>query len=339
MTKSNNRHPRIFIAGGYGLVGSNIARHIRRIDKTVEITLAGRNPDKGAALSEELGNTGIAKLDVEDSINPDDFANYDLIIQALQDRSGRLAGIALERDIAHLDFAKMVHEIPPSIFAALKKIPKRPMVQTSHWMAGVLTLVAQKTAEPFQQIERIEATGLYDPLDPVGPMVSDEMDGYTQQALFRENGKWLWVDSENHSREIQISGEITVTGFPMPTLDVLSLSSLTDTPNIRFDFAQGVSAGTRAGKEASHDFYIDIEGTLHSGESVRRRTIVSDPNGQAHCTALGALVSTERILGLDGKPPAKGGLYLPETLVQADAAIERFKQFGVSIQTSVQGEK
>lgn len=264
-------------------------------------------------------------------IDPDDFAGYDLIIQALQDRSGRLAGIVLERGIAHIDFTKMVHEIPPSIFSALKKIPKRPMVQTSHWMAGVLTIVAQKEAEPFQQIEKIEATGLYDPLDPVGPMVSDEMDGYTRQALFRENSKWLWIDSGTNTREIQISDEMTVKGYPMPTLDVLSLASLTDAPNVRFDFAQGETAGTRAGKKASHDFYIDIEGTLHSGESVRRRTMVSDPNGQAHCTALGALVSTERILGLDGKSPAEGGFYLPETLVQADAAIERFKQFGVEI--------
>ena len=48
-------------------------------------------------------------------------------------------------------------------------------------------------------------------------------------------------------------------------------------------------------------------------------------------TALGVLVATERVLGLDGKAPAAGGLHLPETLVSPEAAIARFAQFGVSV--------
>jgi short subunit dehydrogenase-like uncharacterized protein len=48
-------HSRILIAGGYGLIGSNIARHVRRINKEVEIILAGRNPGNGEALAQELG--------------------------------------------------------------------------------------------------------------------------------------------------------------------------------------------------------------------------------------------------------------------------------------------
>jgi hypothetical protein len=76
---------------------------------------------------------------------------------------------------------------------------------------------------------------------------------------------------------------------------------------------------------------------LKSGEAGRRRTIISDPNGLAHLTALGVLVATERVLGLDGRPPAAGGLYLPETLVSPDAAIARFEQFGVRIDFDLPG--
>ena len=58
---------RILIAGGYGLIGGTIARHIRRIGGDVELVLAGRNPEKGAALAQELGGASTAYLDVADA--------------------------------------------------------------------------------------------------------------------------------------------------------------------------------------------------------------------------------------------------------------------------------
>ncbi|GLI09123.1 hypothetical protein YDYSG_51550 [Paenibacillus tyrfis] len=56
---------------------------------------------------------------------------------------------------------------------------------------------------------------------------------------------------------------------------------------------------------------------------------------EAHLTALGVLVALEHILGLDGKQTARGGVYLPETLVSIDAAIARFEQFGVQISSEL----
>jgi hypothetical protein len=100
---------------------------------------------------------------------------------------------------------------------------------------------------------------------------------------------------------------------------------------------QGDSLGTRGGGQASSDVYIDIEGILRSGEPGRGRTVIFDPNGLAHLTALGVLVATERVLGLNGRAPATGGLHLPETLVPPDAAIARFEQFGVRIITEREG--
>lgn len=48
---------------------------------------------------------------------------------------------------------------------------------------------------------------------------------------------------------------------------------------------------------------------------------MTDPKGQAHFTALGILLSIERILGWDGSSPAPGGFYLPETLVPLETAM------------------
>ena len=36
----------ILIAGGYGLVGSHIARHIRRLMPDARLLIAGRSPDR-----------------------------------------------------------------------------------------------------------------------------------------------------------------------------------------------------------------------------------------------------------------------------------------------------
>lgn len=331
MTTKNNEHARIFIAGGYGLVGGTVARHIRKTHANAELTLAGRNPDKAESLANELGKTETAYLDLNKIVNAEDLAGYDLIIAALQDGAEKLTEIAIDRKIAYIGFSKLANEVAPLIFAALKQKPKRPVVLSGHWQAGVLTIVAQKAAESFNQIDSVEAAGFYDEGDPIGPMVANELDGFTDQALLRKNGSWEWMDSQSNTREFQLSDERTVTGYPMATLDVPSLGSITGAPNIRFDFVQGESIGSRAGNKASHDLYIDIEGTLPSGKVAKKRIVVSDPNGQAHMTGLGVLATTERVLGLDGQSPTDGGIHFPETLIQPDDAIDRFEEFGVNI--------
>ena len=114
-------------------------------------------------------------------------------------------------------------------------------------------------------------------------------------------------------------------------LDAPGLAAIAGACTVRFDMTQGDSLGTRAGQAASSDVYIDITGTLESGAQGTRRTVLSDPRGLAHFTALGVLVAAERVLGLDGRAPAAGGLHTPETLIEPDAAIARFEQFGVRI--------
>ena len=60
------------------------------------------------------------------------------------------------------------------------------------------------------------------------------------------------------------------------------------------------------------------------------------PKGQAHLTALGVLVATERILGLDGAPaPQGGGLAFPETLLDAEQVLSRLRTFGVTFREEV----
>ncbi|MFC4098437.1 Rossmann-fold NAD(P)-binding domain-containing protein [Paenibacillus xanthanilyticus] len=320
---------RLLIAGGYGIVGSAIARHVRAMNQEAEIVLAGRHPERGAALARQLGNARTAYLDVENIDRFDEWGAIDLIVSALQDPADRLIELALRQGIAHIGITKLADELAPLFFAAAKAPPKRAIVPLGHSQSGVMTLVALKTAEAFKQIDAIALAGLYDDREQMGPMTVGDAESFIGRALIRNGGQWAWVEASRHPRTVALADGSALEGLPMGLLDVPDLAAATGAPNVRFDFIAGESIGTRAGGQASQDLYIEIEGVLHTGQPAKRHTVVSDPRGQAHLTALGVLVAIERILGWDGHPAAAGGIHSPDTLVPVDAAIARFEQFGV----------
>lgn len=322
---------RIYIAGGYGVIGSAVARQIRTLNQEVEIVLAGRNPEKGNLLAQELGNARTAFLDISRGPSPSELDQAHLIVSAIQDPADLLIHEALAKGIAHIGITKLADELTPILFAMQSHPPQAPIVPLGHSQAGIMTLVAYKESQSFQSIHSIGLAGFYDERDPMGPMTLEETEGYINRALLREDGNWKWVEATAYPRIVKLGDGSQVEAHPMSLLDVPSLAAVTGTPNIRFDFAVHDSIGTRAGNKASQDIYIEIEGVLLDGHPANRRITLTDPKGQAHFTALGVLLSIERILGWDGPPPAKGGFYLPETLVCADTAMARIKQFGIQI--------
>lgn len=326
--------PKILIAGGYGLVGSLIAKHIRRAGLDVELILAGRTPERGRALASELGRARAVRLNVEDPApGLREAGAIDLVVAALNDRTDALLFAAMGAGIAHISITKMAGGISPIVAAVAFKPPAAPVVLLGHWQAGVLTIATSHAAQEFAQIDRIELAALYDYADPIGPMTVEDSSSFVGQALLRQSGNWVWVDAREHTREVvQPSGGVVVS-TPMGVLDLPSVAAFTSAPNIRFDLGIGQSLGTRAGAPASHELVIDISGRLMSGEQATRRTVVSDPAGQAHLTALGVLVAIERVLGIDGQPCPPPGIQFPESFIQTSAAIARFNQFGVQIST------
>lgn len=324
---------RVLIAGGYGAVGGAAARYLRQVAPDLDIILAGRSPESGAALAREIGASTL-RLDVADPAAAlADLGPVDLIVAALQDRSDALIHAALAQGAAHIGITKVVEETGPAVFAALHAPPRRPIVLAGHWAAGVLILAARPAIAEFARIDSVAMAALYDMADAVGPMSASDAEAFSSRALLRRAGQWAWVDGGEHSRALRLAGGPEAAMQPLATLDVPSLAAITGAPDIRFDFGIGESIGTRSGDRASHDALIEIEGTLRSGRRARRRVLVTDPKGVDHMTALGTLVVAERVLGLDGLKLPAGGLALPETLVTPEAAIARFEQFGVRITT------
>jgi hypothetical protein len=50
-------------------------------------------------------------------------------------------------------------------------------------------------------------------------------------------------------------------------------------------------------------------------------------------TALGVAMVLERLVGLDGKPPTKPGLYFPYQLLESRAYLERLDRIGGRVMT------
>lgn len=323
---------RILIVGGYGLVGSTIARLIKKHSNTIELILGGRNPQNGELLATELGNAKSVYLNLEEGFDLNSFGKVDLIICAMDDHTNILREAAILNGIASITVSELADQISPTAFLSLHEKISAPIVFAGHWQAGILTLITKQLAAKFSQIINIETVGLYDERDPIGPLVASQVNGFVGQALLREAGKWQSVDAKENARKIQLHDQTSVMGYPMSTLDVPSIAAFTGASNIRFDFAIGKSIGSSKGLKASHDLYIDIEGTLLSGLKTKLRTIVSGPKGNSHLTAIGVFLITEAVLGLNDQPAQKkGGLYLPETIISTDNVIGRLIEFGINI--------
>lgn len=327
-----SKKKRILIVGGYGQVGSNVAHLIRKADKTIELILAGRNPQNGERLAKELNNAETACINLEEGFDISLFGKIDLIISALDDHRNILRETAVSHGIACIAVSELADQISPTAFLSLHKAISAPIVFAGHWQAGLLTLVVKQLSAKFKHIKSINMAGLYDTKDPVGPLVTKEVTGFVGQALLRQDGKWLSVEAKNNTRVINLYDRSQAVGYPMSTLDVPSIAAFTGVSNIRFDFIIGESIGSKKGVEASHDLYIEIEGDLFSGERTKLVTTVSGPRGNSHLTAVGIYLITENILGLNGQSEQKtGGLYLPETIVPADSIMSRLTEFGIEV--------
>ena len=110
-------------------MGSSAAhshRLIRESNRDVELVLAGRNPEKGAVLAQELGHASAAHLDLEATVG--NLPSVDLFVAALYDPANLLVDAALRHGIAHIGITTKADDVAPIAFAALKATPKRPIV-------------------------------------------------------------------------------------------------------------------------------------------------------------------------------------------------------------------
>ncbi len=125
-----------------------------------------------------------------------------------------------------------------------------------------------------------------------------------------------------------------MTGAPHHNVFPRSTGAASVAARIGFDSAattRVLALLVHPGSGAPHQVVVDVEGQDPSGDARSVRATVSDPLGQTHLTAVGALVQLERLLGLDGAAPPPPGLHYPDSAPQLQAARRTLDQFGVAM--------
>jgi len=314
----------IFIAGGYGMIGGNLATQLRARFPESTLILAGRTPQKGEALAAKLGNALTVSLDLLSGEIPQLAATSQLIISAVPDPKHALGEFAIRHNIAFIDITVGTADgYAPLLNMAMQYQATSPVVPLGYYEAGMFLPLVDKLSRQFSSIDSVRLTALHDPEDPIGAVTEQELTQELAPAFVREEGIWRYTSAQD---EIDlISGERVET-TPFGILDVSAVAAMTNAENIRLDVAMGISEGQRKSAKASVELYVDMQGINDSGVPEAKRIIASDPQGQAHFTALGVVTVIEAMF-----ESSFTGFVLPEQLLKPEVALAAMQQAGVEL--------
>ncbi|MEK7784951.1 MAG: saccharopine dehydrogenase, partial [Chloroflexota bacterium] len=122
------------IAGGYGVVGEQIARALRRRHPRLPLTLAGRNPAKAEALAREYLLMDAARAVIT-------YVDITRWTERLRSAASRVGTVTLQA----------------------------PVMFASSWMAGVAAVVAVAASRPLKRVNSVDIAVLFSLKDKAGP--------------------------------------------------------------------------------------------------------------------------------------------------------------------------
>lgn len=324
----------VLILGGYGSLGSRIARTLRRLHPRLLITIAGRDLQKAEALAREIGAADAMAIDLR---RPDlglpAVRQFSAVVAALRDTSLNALRHAQRTSVPYLALSDAPFEIGPLVARYAHHPARSAIVLLGHGIGGVPALVARHFAQQFHAVERIDVGLVFDTDDPFGPMSAIDMQHIADDGpppLMLHQGVWRWGDPQGLWHNIRGVGGLMHTGQCVGLLDPLSLADVASDASIRVVAAQGCTHSRRNGGRPSHEVVIEIIGITRSGRTCRRVELV-DPDGYAALSARGIAVTVERVIGLAGGATPPPGLYFPELLVDTGHVIARLTSFGVTV--------
>ncbi len=325
----------VLIIGGSGLVGSQAAKMLRRLQPDLPITLGGRNLARADAVAKEVGGADTVRIDLEQpGLGLPDGKAFSAIAMFLKDDTLNSLRYAQARGLPYLSISTALFEVAPEVALYIHKPHGAPILMASHWLAGAATLSALHFAREFRSIDSVEIAAVLDEEDLGGPAAYADFERMTKvvtSTLLLQDGKWRWVNGEDAQRTLRgVDGsELQVQAYA--PLDLMSLAGATGARSLRFDVSVGQSSGRRRGEHFSTELIIEITGQRHDGTTGRVRHELVHPAGQAPVTAMSVAVGLERLLGLAGGPPVAPGLYLPDVLIDPAYMVRRLEEIGTRI--------
>jgi hypothetical protein len=354
-----NSSDAIFIAGGYGVVGSQLAEMIRQRYPDLPLILAGRNPDKAAELVGKLTNAQTISLDMQQP-GPLNGLKPRAVIATANDPHDYLLLDAVQNGIPYLDITRWTERVRAASLQLTKENLTAPVILSSAWMAGIVALVAASLARSLNTVERIEISILYSLKDKSGPNSVEYMDRLAMPYQVMLDGQLQQVYPYTDPRTVTFPGGYRTKTWRFDSPDQLTLPAATGastvTARIAFDDAFSTNllvfltrsgiwkmiSGKRfaslrrallysPGSGAAHEVVVEVAGRTEDGLSRLLKANIVDPRGQTHLTAAGALIQLEYLLGLDPQPAPQPGLYYPESTVDFGQVFETLEKLNIAL--------
>jgi hypothetical protein len=330
----------LLILGGSGQAGSDSAALLHRWYPTLPMTIAGRDLARAQRVADTLGTATAATIDLtrSDLGLPSDHHrrhHHSAVVAALWDSHSHGLHYAQQHRLPYLSISSALVDIAPEVVAAAQRPDASAILTASHWCAGTIVLAALNLTREFTRTDTIRIGAILDASDTGGPAGNADLERWstaTTAGLVRRDGVFTWLNTPEAQADVIALDGTSVPGQSLAVLDVPSLALATGAANVRFDFAVRESPDHRRDEPAPVEVRIDLEGTGPNGAPLSTSHYLVHPSGQRPLTALGIALGTERLLGLNGEPPAPG-IHTPESLIDPSYAVKRMTELGASFTT------
>ncbi|BAH44745.1 hypothetical protein BBR47_37680 [Brevibacillus brevis NBRC 100599] len=341
---------KVLIVGGYGTVGSQIAKILHDRHPTLELLLGGRSAGKPLPFASTRLKPFLLDISKSDPLAhaPDDLA---LIISAVNDPDDKLLLAAVRRQIPLIDVTRWTERFTRSIDRLKKENMGSPVILASGWMGGTVALLASIHTSSLQDV-RIHLHALYSLQDKAGPDSTDYMDRMTipftvttptgvkevtpmsdPVPVTFPNGfhtKCYRLDTPDHMTLVK-APNVTAADFRIAFDNKLSTFALVLLVKSRIWDMLGKSTRQKIlynpGAGSPHHVVIQINGRNEHGMNVKRQVEITDPKGQTHLTALGAAIFAQPVLRQSENETVTPGVLFPEDLRHLEMSAEDILQF------------
>lgn len=346
----------VLIAGGYGVVGLQIAELVRKRNPDLPLLLAGRTKSSADAAAYKIGHAQGIVMDVEAN---DPLENVNLpiraVIAAVNDPQDALMKDAIRRAIPYVDITRWTERLEQAHKLAVSLEPAVPVTLASSWMAGVAAILAKRTCRDIGKVDRIDTSILYRLNDKAGPNSVEYADRLSIPFRVREHGKWRKARAFTDPLTVEFPGGDAVKAYRFDEPGQETLVAATGAASVSSRIAYDDPSATRSlmlmvrsglwtlisgkvftslrhsliyhpGEGASHEIVVEVTGS----EGKRNATLI-DPKGQTHLTGLGAYIQLCETIGLEGRPPRRPGVHFPEYETDPEFAYKILSGEGVSV--------
>ncbi|MGW2399911.1 saccharopine dehydrogenase [Kitasatospora sp. NPDC001664] len=343
----------VLLLGGYGTVGAELARTAAPF---APLLLAGRSPERAAELCRETG----AEARRWDLADPEPFAaGVRAVVALVNDPDDRALDAALRGAVPYVDVTRWTARLQRAVARVSLAPGCGPVLLSSGWMGGVVPLLAAALAERLGGLETLDTAIRYDLADRAGADSVEFMDRLGLAFEATEGGRTAPVVPLTGARTLVVGGERTKVAridtpeqFTLPlTLGATGVAtrigfSSTGATNAllglgRLGFFRWAS-GERWQPTRRRLLYAPGQGGTArirldaTGPRGRASWTVTDPLGQAHLTAVGALLGLRRVLGEDGAA-APSGLAFPEQHPLPGGVLAALAELGVVVEAGAVG--